>query len=166
MMQVWTNLIDNAIKFSNNNGIITVTAHETDSYIIVTVEDRGIGMTEEVRDRVFERFFQGDTSHKEQGNGLGLSIVKSIVEKSGGTISVESTWEEALNLPLSCLNLKNPKNCKVLNKSFRITLTALKKKTKINNSAAEKPLPLPPFFYEIFVSNILVILFFHFCCGF
>lgn len=91
MSHVWTNLIDNAIKFSNNNGIITVTLHETDTYIIATVEDRGIGMDEYTRNHIFDRFFQGDTSHKSDGNGLGLSLVKRIVELSGGKIEVEST---------------------------------------------------------------------------
>ena len=91
LSHVWTNLIDNAIKFSNNNGIITVTLHETDTYIIATVEDRGIGMDEQTRAHIFDRFFQGDTSHKSEGNGLGLSIVKRIVELSGGKIEVEST---------------------------------------------------------------------------
>ncbi|MFR9207065.1 MAG: ATP-binding protein [Lachnospiraceae bacterium] len=86
MSHVWTNLIDNAIKFSNNNGIITVTLHETDTYIIATVEDRGIGMDEYTRNHIFDRFFQGDTSHKSDGNGLGLSLAKNC-RLSGGKIS-------------------------------------------------------------------------------
>lgn len=91
LAQVWTNLIDNAVKFSNNNGIITIRLHETDTYIVATVEDRGAGMDEETRRHIFDRFYQGDTSHKSEGNGLGLSIVKSIVEHSNGKIEVEST---------------------------------------------------------------------------
>ena len=91
LAQVWTNLIDNAVKFSNNNGIITIRLHETETYIVATVEDRGVGMEEDTRLHIFDRFYQGDTSHKSEGNGLGLSIVKSIVEHSNGKIEVEST---------------------------------------------------------------------------
>lgn len=91
LAQVWTNLIDNAIKFSNNNGIITLRLHETETYIIATVEDRGVGMEKDTAAHVFDRFYQGDTSHKSDGNGLGLSIVKSIIEHSNGKIEVEST---------------------------------------------------------------------------
>ncbi len=91
LLQVWTNLIDNAVKFSNNNGIITVRLHEADTYIVATVEDRGIGMDTETASHVFDRFYQGDTSHKSEGNGLGLSIVKSIVDHSNGKIEVDST---------------------------------------------------------------------------
>lgn len=130
MMQVWTNLIDNAIKFSNNNGIITVTAHETDSYIIVTVEDRGIGMTEEVRDRVFERFFQGDTSHKEQGNGLGLSIVKSIVEKSGGTISVESTLGRGSKFTVKLFKPKKSEELQSFKQKLQDNINSFKEKNE------------------------------------
>jgi len=89
MQQVWINLLGNAIKFSPQGGEISLRLSAGDD-ICVTVTDQGPGMTEEVRSRVFDRFYQGDSSHKAEGNGLGLPLCQRIVELSKGAISVES----------------------------------------------------------------------------
>ena len=90
LSQIWINLISNAIKFSNEGGIITVSLNKLDNKIICCVEDSGIGMSEEVRSRIFEKFYQGDKSHNGDGNGIGLNIVSRIVTLAGGEITVES----------------------------------------------------------------------------
>lgn len=93
MGQVWLNLLDNAIKFTPAGGTISVDA-KSNGNVTVTVADTGIGMTQATVDRIFERFFQGDTSHSERGNGLGLALVKRILDVAGGTISVKSVPEQ------------------------------------------------------------------------
>lgn len=89
--EVWMNLLTNAIRFTPENGQIAVRASELLDEIEVEVEDNGCGMTPEVKSRVFERFYQGDRSHSNEGNGLGLALVKRIVELSGGKVEVESS---------------------------------------------------------------------------
>ena len=91
LFQVWTNLIGNAIKFSEQNSSIFVSVKEADSYIEVMVSDNGIGMSEETLAHIFEKFYQGDSSRKEQGNGLGLALCKEILELCDGNIYVSST---------------------------------------------------------------------------
>ena len=88
--QVWMNLIDNAIKFSKPNGKITIDVKEEIDEIVVKIKDNGIGMSKEEQERIFTRFYQIDKSHSQEGSGLGLSIVKSIIDLSGGKIEVES----------------------------------------------------------------------------
>ena len=90
LLQVWTNLLDNAIKFLNYGGEINITANKQNNKIIIKIQDNGIGMTEEETERIFDKFYQTDRSHSEKGSGLGLSIVKRIVELSGGEITVKS----------------------------------------------------------------------------
>jgi len=89
--EVWMNLLTNAIRFTPENGHITLRATELLDDIVVEVEDDGCGMTPEVKARVFERFYQGDRSHSNEGNGLGLALVKRVVELSGGRVEVESS---------------------------------------------------------------------------
>jgi len=89
--EVWMNLLTNAIRFTPEGGRITVRASELLDDIQVEVEDDGCGMTPEVRARVFERFYQGDRSRSNEGNGLGLALVKRVVELSGGSVDVESS---------------------------------------------------------------------------
>lgn len=88
--QVWLNLIDNAIKYNKVGGMatVTLTKDETDCYI--EIKDSGIGMTEETTQKMFERFYQEDTTRKTQGNGLGLSLVKEIIDLHEGEIMAES----------------------------------------------------------------------------
>lgn len=90
MFQVWVNLIENAIKFSNRKGQIDITLQTIDSDIQIKIKDYGIGMDEEERKKIFTRFYQIDKSHSARGSGLGLAIVKRIIELSQGTIQVES----------------------------------------------------------------------------
>lgn len=87
---VWSNLISNAIKFSPSGSVIALTLLEQRECAVVTVSDRGCGMEPDVQKRIFEKFYQGDTSHKAEGNGLGLALVRQIVELSQGVVEVES----------------------------------------------------------------------------
>lgn len=88
--QVWYNIIDNAIKHSPRGGVISVRLKEEENFVSAEISDNGDGMTEEVLKHIFEKFYQGDPSRKEEGNGLGLALVKRIVTICGGEISVKS----------------------------------------------------------------------------
>lgn len=90
MMHVWTNLIDNAIKFDSYGGSIRLRLKKDGERVRFTVSDTGPGIAPEEQSRIFTKFYQVDSSHKEEGNGLGLALVKRIVTSSGGNISVES----------------------------------------------------------------------------
>ncbi len=90
MNHVWVNLLNNAIKFSPRGGVLTVRLAREGGEVVCTVGDQGPGMDEDTRRRVFEKFYQGDTAHATEGNGLGLSLVKRIVDLCGGSVSVES----------------------------------------------------------------------------
>lgn len=89
-MQVWTNLLDNAVKYSSDNVHLTIDIQEENDTARVTIADNGIGMSEEDQRHIFEQFYQVEHSHVQEGNGLGLAIVKTIVDQLGGSISVES----------------------------------------------------------------------------
>jgi signal transduction histidine kinase len=90
LSQVWVNLLDNAIKFIHENGKIDIEMLHMPGAVCVKISDNGIGMDAYTRERIFEHFFQGDFSHSKEGNGLGLSIVRRIVELHGGKIEVQS----------------------------------------------------------------------------
>lgn len=87
---VWNNLISNAIKFTNEGGTITIDVKQHNGYAVVKVSDSGIGISKEVGKHIFEKFYQGDTSHASEGNGLGLALVKEVIDILGGEIEVES----------------------------------------------------------------------------
>lgn len=90
LIHVWQNILNNAIKFAPTDGIVRILLrHETEG-IKVSIADNGIGMNEKVMQRVFEKFYQGDTSRSSQGNGLGLALAKRIVDLHGGEISISS----------------------------------------------------------------------------
>lgn len=91
LSHVWNNLFDNAVKFSQNGGKINVSCKENGGVITVSVADGGCGIPEESVPHIFEKFYQVDSSHATKGNGLGLPLVKKIVELCGGDICVEST---------------------------------------------------------------------------
>ncbi len=86
----WCNLLSNAIKFTPDGGIISIKLKNEEKNILVCVEDNGIGMTEETRKHVFEKFYCADKSRHSGGNGLGLTLTKRIVWLCGGTIEVQS----------------------------------------------------------------------------
>ena len=90
---VWINLIGNAVKFVKGDGsgriIVRLTPNEKN--VVVTVADNGIGMDDKTIAHIFEKFYQGDSSHATQGNGLGLALVRRVVDIVGGEIAVKST---------------------------------------------------------------------------
>lgn len=88
--RVWSNLIDNAIKYSDRGGVIHVTLDRGQEALRVTIADEGIGMSEEMQKHIFEKFYQGDTSRREEGSGLGLALVKRIVDLCRGEVAVKS----------------------------------------------------------------------------
>ena len=87
---VWNNLFSNAFKFTPSGGKVTVSLNATEHHAIVKVTDTGCGMTPEVGLHIFEKFYKGDKSHSVQGNGLGLALVKRVIDIMQGEISVES----------------------------------------------------------------------------
>lgn len=87
---VFNNLISNAIKFTNNDGNIKIKLLKFNKEYIISFEDDGCGMDKDTGIHIFDKFYQGDTSHSSEGNGLGLALVKKVIDILGGTISVES----------------------------------------------------------------------------
>ena len=94
LRQVWINLIDNAIKFADRGSEITVTILEEQEYAAVRITDRGEIIKPETLGRIFDKFYQGDTSHGVKGNGLGLAVATKIVDLHKGSISVIRSDEE------------------------------------------------------------------------
>lgn len=93
LLHVWSNLIDNAIKFDPQGGMICLRLRQTGDEVVFTIDDNGPGVAPEEQKRIFHKFYQSDSSREMSGNGLGLALVKQIVEFSGGTVSVENLPE-------------------------------------------------------------------------
>ena len=91
---VWNNLLSNAFKFTDRGGRVSLTLEADETYATVRVADTGCGMSAEVGAHIFEKFYQGDTSHATRGNGLGLALVKRVVDIMHGEIGVESCLGE------------------------------------------------------------------------
>lgn len=87
---IWNNLISNAIKFTEKGGKISVSLRNAGEKAVIKISDTGCGISKEIGMRIFDKFYQGDTSHSQEGNGLGLALVKRIIDIIGGEISVES----------------------------------------------------------------------------
>ena len=94
LMQLWANIFFNAIKFTPDNGTITCILKQSSGWITAIISDNGIGMCEDVQKHIFDKFYQGDKSHSSEGNGLGLALVKRIIDLCGGIIEVHSEYEK------------------------------------------------------------------------
>ncbi len=90
LIHVWNNLLSNAIKFSPVGGKITMRLRAEGKKIIFRITDCGQGISEDIKKHIFDKFFQGDSTHKQEGNGLGLSLVKQITDINKGTIFVNN----------------------------------------------------------------------------
>ncbi len=87
---IWNNLLSNAVKFTNEGGEIEISLKQKGKDVHLSVKDNGLGMSPEIGSRIFEKFYQGDGSHSKEGNGLGLALVKKVIDVLGGEISVNS----------------------------------------------------------------------------
>ena len=93
MLHVWNNLIGNAIKFTPKESMVKIRLSKESCGIVFTVEDEGCGISQEAKNHIFDKFYQADSSHKQEGNGLGLSLVKRILDMCGGEIDAENIEE-------------------------------------------------------------------------
>ncbi|MCR5230245.1 MAG: HAMP domain-containing histidine kinase [Solobacterium sp.] len=105
LKEVWVNILDNAAKFSPEGKPIQVTLQDQEDSITVSVTDQGPGIDENTKAHIFEQFYQGDTSHKTQGNGLGMAMVHKIVSLHEGRILIDSSPGNG-----SCFSVVLPKN--------------------------------------------------------
>lgn len=105
LIHVWMNLIDNAVKFDPHGGLVRLRLRTVGNNVVFSVEDDGPGIPEEEAERVFNRFYRSESQRATEGNGLGLALVKQIVEQSGGTVHTENLPEAGcrftVTLPIS-----------------------------------------------------------------
>lgn len=116
MSHLWINLLSNAIKFSPRGGCLGVSCKTVGDNVLVSVSDEGCGIPEANIDKIFDRFYQADSSHKSEGNGLGLTLCRRIAELCGGKIEVLSELghgtEFKVTLPLKTNEVKKIKTNK------------------------------------------------------
>ena len=93
LLHVWVNLIDNAIKYDPYGGLLRLRLHCRDNRAVFTVEDSGPGIAEEAQKHIFDKFYQADSSRMAEGNGLGLALVKRVLDVCGGTVAVQNLPE-------------------------------------------------------------------------
>lgn len=105
---VWMNLLDNAVKFTPQGGRVGVRLTREKGTVVVRVSDTGCGMDRETADSIFVKFYQGDKSHSTEGNGLGMSLAKQVLDLSGGEISVESTAGEGTTFTVRLPEMGTP----------------------------------------------------------
>lgn len=105
MSQVWLNLLDNAIKFSKESGCISIIMRKEEQ-VVIEIRDNGCGISEEALPKIFDKFYQADLSHKIRGNGLGLCMVKKILELHEGNIICESKLGQGTNFKISLPTLE------------------------------------------------------------
>lgn len=103
MELVWKNLISNAVKYTPEGGNIWISSKKTGNTVEVVIKDNGCGISEQAQKRIFDKFYQCDTSHSSEGNGLGLAIVKKVLEIVGGKISLESETDKGSSFKVSLL---------------------------------------------------------------
>ena len=104
LSHVWLNLIDNAVKFSPQNGQIRIRLKQLDGSVTFSIWDNGLPIPEADIDRIFNKFYQGDNSHASEGNGLGLALVRKIVAAAHGTINVTSSEDAGTEFVVALLN--------------------------------------------------------------
>ena len=104
LSHVWLNLIDNAVKFSPQNGQIRIRLKQLDSSVTFSIWDNGLPIPEADIDRIFNKFYQGDNSHASEGNGLGLALVRKIVAAAHGTINVTSSEDAGTEFVVALLS--------------------------------------------------------------
>jgi signal transduction histidine kinase len=96
LKQIWLNLVDNAVKFSPEGGLVEIAIQDAEEVVRVSVINNGPEIKPDVQKRIFDKFYQAEESHSTEGSGIGLAVVKRIVELHAGTVSVHS--ENQLNL--------------------------------------------------------------------
>lgn len=104
MRHVWDNLIGNAIKFGPQDGVVRIELAKAGNKIVFFVEDQGPGLDDEAINHIYEKFYQGDSSHKSEGNGLGLSLVKRILTLENGSVRAENLPEKGCRFTVELYN--------------------------------------------------------------
>jgi len=101
MRQVFANLLDNALKYTPQGGSVNIAVHCKPDEAIATFRDTGIGIPPEEQDKIWARLYRGDKSRSQRGLGLGLSLVKAVVEAHGGSVTVSSKVDQGSEFVLS-----------------------------------------------------------------
>jgi signal transduction histidine kinase len=105
---VWDNLISNAVKFTAPGGSISLTLKKVADFAVVRISDSGCGMDEETQKHIFDKFYQGDSSHSQEGNGLGLALVKKAADITGAKMTVESRAGEGTSVTVRLKMAEEP----------------------------------------------------------